>query len=413
MSKISNEIVIDTLPNGLTLIVEAIPDVESVAYELSMPGGIALDPADYIGSSLLLSELTTRGAGEFNSRELSDAFDARGVRHSESASMDRISYRGAMPGEQLADALKLVSMMVQQPLLPEQDIAGIKNILLQDIASLKDNPARRSLMEMSQRLYPEPYNRPAVGNAEGINHCSILEQRGEFDRLYFPEGSVLSVAGKCSKSGVSQAVKRALGQWKGKAMSLPVFGQFQTAGVHHVQVDSSQLQIVLAWPSCPFGHRHHYSIKVLNSILAGGMFGRLFSEVREKRGLVYDVSCFHKSTRDYGVMVAYAGTTPERAEETFSVMKRTIADAAYGLTEEELLRAKITLKAGMIMSEESTASRASSNCYDWWIDKRVRTLDEVIEGINGVSETSIKECVEEFPFANYSILTLGKVALNG
>ena len=159
---------IETLANGLTVILEQIPNVESVAYELQIPGGIILDDEAAVGASLVLAELTSRGAGSLGSRELSDAFENRGIRHGESAGHDRFVYRGLLLSEHLDEALRLVSLMVREPSLPEQEIDNIRNILLQDIASLADDPARRSMVELFQRYYPAPFGRPGHGSAEGI-----------------------------------------------------------------------------------------------------------------------------------------------------------------------------------------------------------------------------------------------------
>ena len=133
------------LENGLTLIVEEMTHVESVSYDLIVPGGFVADPHDQIGASLVLAELIGRGAGKYDSRELSEAFDGLGIRHGEGAGADRFTLGGSLVADALPTALELVSLIVREPRLPDDEVPNIRSLLLQDIDSLPDNPARRAI----------------------------------------------------------------------------------------------------------------------------------------------------------------------------------------------------------------------------------------------------------------------------
>ena len=121
-TKIPDNIMIRTLKNGLTVIVEPMPDFESVALELHIPGGITHDDERHLGACLLLAELSTRGVDGLSSEELSNEFDARGIRHSEAAGHDRFVYRASLLSEHLGTAMDLVSRMVLNPTLPEDEV---------------------------------------------------------------------------------------------------------------------------------------------------------------------------------------------------------------------------------------------------------------------------------------------------
>lgn len=395
------------MANGLVVIVESIPHVESAAYDLLIPGGILTDDEERIGESLILAELTSRGAGNLDSRALSDRFDEHGIRHSESVGHDKFTYHGSLLADKLEPALELVGMMVREPMLPEDEIDSIKSILLQDIQSLKDNPARRAMVELSRRYYPGPYSRPSLGEQEGIEAVTIDSLRSMWSKHFRPAGSVLSVAGKVNPEEVFGQAEKLFGAWKGDAVTLPKFGTQPKHASYHIDFESAQLQITLAYPSAPFGDRHYYTAKVANGVLSGGMFGRLFIEVREKRGLCYSVFSRHAATKSYGTMLAYAGTTPERAAETLDVMVKELRSLRGTVEAEELSRAKANLKAGLIIGEESTSSRAGSNATDWWLDRRIRTLDEIQAEIDKVSTDSIDEFLKAYPADSFSLLTLG------
>jgi predicted Zn-dependent peptidase len=141
------------------------------------------------------------------------------------------------------------------------------------------------------------------------------------------------------------------------------------------------------------------------------MFGRLFIEVREKRGLCYSVFARHSATKYYGTMLVYAGTTPERAHETLQVLTAELQKVIGSVEREELSRAKANLKASLVIGEESSGARAGSNASDWWLDKRVRTLDEIKAGIDTVDSALVDRCMKEFSSRSYMLLTLGSKRL--
>ncbi|RIL08752.1 MAG: hypothetical protein DCC75_08150, partial [Proteobacteria bacterium] len=119
--------------------------------------------------------------------------------------------------------------------------------------------------------------------------------------------------------------------------------------------------------------------------------------------------------KDYGVVTAYAGTTPERAQETLDVLLAELRNMPGTVTGEELSRSKINIKSALVIGEESTSSRASSNLQDWWVGKRVRPLEEVISAIDAVDLREIDAYLHAFEPKSVMLLTLGskELRLNG
>ena len=400
-------VTIERLENGLTVIVEQIQHLESAAYDLLIPGGILCDRDGFEGASLILAELSCRGAGGLDSKAFSDAFDDAGIRHGEGAGHDRFSYRGALLAEKLPLALGLVAHMVLDPALPDDEIESIKSLLLQDITALEDSPSRKVMVELAQRYYPYPYSRSSLGTLAGISAATAAHVRAEWERLYHPDGAILSLAGKVDPDGVIKEVRRKFLRWQGKAVVMPPFGSLPKHEAFHIHSESAQLQIALAYPSVKFGDVLYYPAKIATGILSGGMFGRLFIEVREKRGLCYSVFCRHSATQEYGTVIAYAGTTPERAHETLEVLLKELRSVAGTVSEEEFGRAKANLKASLVISEESAGARASSNCSDYWILKRVRSLKEILAEIDKVSIEQVNEYFAAYAAGSFMLLTLG------
>jgi len=401
-----------TLSNGLTVIVEEIPHVKSASYSLLIPGGVVLDQANSVGASLVLAELTSRGAGNLNSREFSEALESLGIRHSESGGYERFEYRGALLSDKLEDALRYLSLMILEPKLEEDEIPNIQNSFLQDIAAINDNPGRRAMIQLNKSYYPAPYGRTSMGEKSGIESVTLKLLKEEWEKKYVPSGSVLSIAGNVQATDVYTLVEKYFGNWKGEAVEYPKFGELKSDSYEHIEFDSAQLQIALMYPSATFGDSSYYAAKVANEILSGGMFGRLFIEVREKRGLCYSVMSRHSANRQTASVLAYAGTTPARAHETLEVMVRELQTLKGTVNDEELSRARANILASLIIGEESSASRAASNAGDWWLGARVRSLDEMKEQVQAVTKEDIDVYLERYPASSFALLTLGSRRLD-
>ena len=399
------------LSNGLCIIVEEMDHLESASYDLAIRGGLITDEPSHLGANIVLAELIGKGAGDLDSRGLSEAFDSAGIRHGEGVGMDRFSLSGSLVASKIDRALELVQAMVRTPRLPAEDIQPIQSVLLQDLESLKDSPARRAMLELSKRFYPEPYNRSSLGQREGILSTDRALMQRLHGALFRPEGAVLSIAGKVEAQRIFAAVEELFGDWQGSSVPLPSFGARPKHDYVHIPDQSAQSQIVLAAPSVRFSDELYYEGKLVASILGSSMFGRLFVEVREKRGLCYSVYARHASTNLFGTMSAYVGTTPERAQESMDVLLGELQRLPGTITQDELNRSRTNLKASLIMGEESPGSRAGSNTTDWWLLKRVRTLQEIQEAIDAVTLDSIEEFLRRYPFAPCSVLTLGSAAL--
>jgi predicted Zn-dependent peptidase len=400
------------LSNGLTVVVEELEHVESAAYDLLIPGGLIVDDKETKGATVVLADLLGRGAGPYASRELSDAFDSLGVRHGEGAGLDKFALSGVLVADALEGALQLVSHMVQEPRLPEGEIDPIRSLMLQDIAALKDNPGRRAGVELNARYYPDPYNRSTLGDAEGLGRVN-RETVERLCRSYFrPDRAILSVAGKVQSEAVFALVNRLFGGWEGTARVTPAFSQINPHDYFHIESDSAQVQILMASPSVPFGADGYYAGKLAVSLLGASMFGRLFVEVREKRGLCYSVYARHASNNSYGTVTAYVGTTAERAQESLDVLMQEMHGLKGTVRDDELERAKVNLKASLVLGEESPGSRASSNATDWWLLGRIRSLTEISSEIDKVSKDSIDAFLSQYPFSPCSLLTLGNRKLD-
>jgi predicted Zn-dependent peptidase len=218
------------------------------------------------------------------------------------------------------------------------------------------------------------------------------------------------VAGNVEWQPLLDQVGRLFGDWQGGAEPELTLGR-QPKPHEHLQKDTTQTQIGIAYPSVPIGHPDYYAAQGAVHVLSGGMSSRLFTEVREKRGLCYSVWASYQTFKDRGSILCYAGTTNERAQETFDVTLNELLRLQNGIEDEEVQRVQAGLKSSLIMQQESTNARAGALASDWYFLGRVRSFDEIQTAIDSLTPANIVTHLKKFPPKEFTIVTLGPQAL--
>jgi predicted Zn-dependent peptidase len=175
----------------------------------------------------------------------------------------------------------------------------------------------------------------------------------------------------------------------------------------HLQDDSAQVHIGLMTETVKPSDEDYYNARVAVSVLSGGMSARLFKEVREKRGLCYAIGATYHGLKEAAGMICYAGTTPEKAQQTLDVIMAEFTRLSEGISEEEIERAKVGLKSMLVLHSESSSSRASGIGSDYYVLERVRCLDEIKSKIEATSVDSVLGFLRNNRFKDFTIVTIG------
>lgn len=400
-----------TLANGMTLIVERMDHVRSAALNFLVPAGCVYDPPQNLGVASVLSDLITRGAGKRDSRELSLALDNLGLDRDETVGSIHVRFWGATLARNLSPALELYADILRRPHLPAGEIEAVRALALQDIQSLEDEPRQKVLIELRRRHYPMPLGQDRRGTPEGVGSLTPDVIRRHYRRLFRPRGTILAVAGNVQWEPLRDQVERLFGDWEDREEPVLRFTPPAERRAH-LDKDTTQTQIGIAYPSVPIGHEDYYAAQGAVNVLSGGMSARLFTEVREKRGLCYAVWASYQTFKDRASVICYAGTTNERAQETLDVTLSELHRLKEGIEEEEVERVRAGLKSSLIMQEESTSARAGSLASDWYYLGRVRSFDEIQAAVNDLTPTKIADHVRRHAPRDLTIVTLGPRALN-
>ncbi|MFW6145719.1 MAG: M16 family metallopeptidase [Planctomycetota bacterium] len=400
------------LDNGLTLVGERMEHVVSAAMDLAVPLGAARDGRDLAGAAGVISEWLFRGAGERDSRQLNEALDRLGCHHDESVHSELLHLSATQIHQNLRDVLGLYGDIVRRPRLRAETFEPCRDLAMQELAGLDDQPSRKCLLELAERFYPAPLGASPLGRTDALSALTDDACRRHARHRLAPDGAILAVAGQFDWDALVGWAEEAFGDWRGEALE-PLGPAPPVGGVDHEQRDTAQMQIGLAYAAATIDDEHYYPARLAEMVLSGGMSGRLFTEVREKRALVYSVHARYRAVRGAAGMFVYAGTTPQRAQQTLDVTAAELNRlAAEGITEAELATGKTQLKSALIMQGERTSLRAGGLVADWHRLGRLRSLDEIAAAVDAVTVDEVAACLQAYPPRAFTGYFIGPQPLN-
>lgn len=392
------------------------PWVQSAAFSLLLPAGSAYEGAAGLnlggGAATMAAEWISRGAGPRDSRELLTALDNLGVSHAESAQTMHTSLAVATLASNLDPALEIFADMVLRPHLDDDEVEPIRALCLQNLRSLEDDPATKVIYELRRRHFPDPWGRPSPGTPEGVAALTPQDLRNFLQATYRPNGAILGVAGAIDWLKLRDTVGRLFGDWQPRPEP---FVADRPAGPRrdHIVRETQQIQIALAYPAPTVASPDYYRARAAVAILGGYSSARLFTEVREKRGLCYSVYASYESQLNRAAMLCYAGTSTDRAQQTLDVMLAEIDRLGReGVALDELDTMRAGLKSSLIMAQESSMSRSGSLATDWYFLGRVRPIGEISAALDALTAESVSGYAGQLRNTReMTVLTLGPSAL--
>jgi len=396
--------------NGLQLVAEPISGARSLSMTVLLPAGAAAEPADRQGVSTVLSEMICRGAGTLDARAHSDALDQLGVQRDTSTGTVHLRLSATMIGTKLLEALPLLMDMVRRPMLAESALPPSRDLALQALDSLEDEPQSKVMMQLRERHFPMPLGRSTMGVREHIEALTVQDVRAFWQSRFVPEGTIIGVAGFFDWDQLIRELESIVADWTGRADE-PVPTDPAPRGYAHTHAETTQVHIGVAHDAIPETHSDAMVQRAAVAVLSGGMSGRLFTEVREKRGLCYSVGARYASHRQMGAVLSYAGTTAPRAQETLDVLVGELRRVSEGATESEFQRAIVGMKSRLVMQGESTGARAAAIASDQFLFGRPRTLDELAAEVDKVTLDRLNRFLREHAPGDMTITTIGPNAL--
>lgn len=402
---------LERLENGLRVAFEPIAGMATCSLCWLVPAGTAGDPAGAAGEgeTTLLSELILRGAGQLDSRAWSDALDGLGCERRTTANPFHTLMTATMMGKRLAQALPLLADAVLRPRLDAEHLDPVRRLALQALEGLSDDPQHLVMLRLAERFLPAPYNRTGYGHPQGLEAATMPGLRDSWRRRAVPAGSILAIAGAVDPTEAMPVIRRAFADWNG-SVEEPMPSAAPIGGVDHLVMDTAQTHLAIALPAPTDSHADATALRLASLVLGGESSSRLFTEVREKRGLCYSVGASVSLGRDRGMLQVYAGSTPQRAGQTLSCIRGELERLAKGISQDEFDRARTGLKSRVVMQGESAAARASSVAGDLFRLGRVRSLADLAGEVDRLSLQAVNDAIRRHWSADWmERLTLASI----
>jgi predicted Zn-dependent peptidase len=400
------------LKSGMVILGEPMEAVQSVAFGFMLPAGASRLPEGCCGAANIIEDWLFRGAADMDSRALGAALDSLGLNRSSSVGSGHLSIGAALEAENLAAALELYAKITRQPRLDDELFELAKQLALDHLAGLDDNPRQKVMLKLREQFYPQPLGRSTVGEADQLKSLTAEKTRQLVKQYFNLSQTIFAVAGKYDFDALCGQMERLFdSESKQELEAIKLLGK--GPAYTHIHNDGAQVHIALCTPTVKPGDDEYYNAQMAVSVLGGGMSARLFTEVREKRGLCYAVGANYHSLREAAGILCYVGTEPQTAQQTLDCIIEQFDKLKDGISEQEIARAKIGLESALIMSSESSASRVARIASDYYVLGRVRSLDEIKEKIEQTSAESVQRFLQRNPFEDYTVVTIGpqKVAL--
>ena len=368
--------------NGLTLLGEKMPAVQSAAMTLLLPAGSAGDPIDRSGSAAVLSDLVLRGAGDRDSRQLTDYLDRLGLQRSSSVSVYHTRFSCAAVADRVVESLPAYADIVRRPHLPQTGFDAARDLALQALEGLDDDPRQKLLVKLREWFLPSPLGRNPMGEIKHLKKLTLELCKQDWKQRYHANGAILALAGNIEFERIMDEAARHFGNiqpMKDKPMDMsPPPGPY-----HHERQKSEQTHIGIAYPSVPETDANYYVVRAAMEVFGGGMSGRLFTEVREKRALCYSVwagySIHEIDGGDSWLRRHQQRPRPGHARlhsRRIHRLSRRNHPARIGSSQDR--------PQGQLRScrANRTSARAGAIAHDYFMRGRIRTLDEIKAAID-------------------------------
>ncbi|MGB6119967.1 MAG: pitrilysin family protein, partial [Mesorhizobium sp.] len=373
--------------------------VPIVSIRFAFKGGSTQNPADRQGLANLMTGLFDEGAGDLDSDAFQIKLDDAGAEMSFSSSPDAIFGAMRMLADSQDAAFDLLRLAVTSPRFDQAPIDRIRGQILAGIRASANDPAEKSRVAWRQALYPgHPYSLPEEGTAETLASITRADLAGFHKRQFARDNLTVGVVGAIDAETLKRRLDQVFGALPQKA-ELTTIARTDVKFGQEIRVDYAlpQTSIQLAWPGIERDDKDYFAAYLMNHILGGGTFSsRLFSEVREKRGLAYGVDSFlYNRDYDAGLMVSTA-TRADRAAETLSIIRAEVKRMAdEGPTEAELEFAKkYVIGAYAIANLDSSSAIARTLVQLQMDDLGMDYIQRRVELINSVTLDQVKDAAK-------------------
>jgi predicted Zn-dependent peptidase len=395
-----------TLPNGIRVISETMPRVETLALGAWVDVGTRFEPAEVNGVAHLLEHMAFKGTTTRSAKAIAEEIEQVGGSLNAYTSRDSTAYYARILADDTALAVDLLADILQRSVFDPEELEKERHVVLQEIGQVNDTPDDLVFDLFQETAYPDqPLGRSILG-PEAIVAAMPREALIAYMREHYtPERLVFAAAGKIEHERLVDLVGNAFADLPRQPRMATPPGRYLGGHRLDTREELEQVHFCAGVEGLSYTDPDFFALQVLSTALGGGMSSRLFQEARENRGLCYSITTFTASYEDGGLLGIYAGTAAEDVAELAKVIQGETGTLISHPGEAEIARAKAQLKASLLMSLESCYAVCEELARQLLCLKRRVPTAEVLARIEAVDQAAIRRVGERLFGARPATLT--------
>ncbi|MDD2752041.1 MAG: pitrilysin family protein [Candidatus Omnitrophica bacterium] len=387
------------LNNGLRIIAHSMPDMQSLSLGIWIKVGGRYETFKNKGVSHFLEHLLFKGTKKYSCREIKESIEGVGGSLNGFTSEELTCYLVKIPGRFLDLALNVLSDMVLNPLLPKIEVEKERQVILEELKMYKDQPQSYVSELLDELLWPDqPIGATIIGTVESVQNTGKEYIASFKESHYTAPNIIVSAAGLLDYAKLEKGVEKIFAKQKKQLPNTFLAAKEiqDSSRVKLFRKDTEQTHLAMGFHSFRRDHPLKHALGLLNVVLGGNMSSRLFNELREKRGLAYEIGSAPKRFYDTGAFVVHAGIDNHKVNESIELILRELNKIKEGLvTQDEFKRAKDFYLGQLLLALEDTMDNML------WIGETTATLDrtftiaEIISEVKKVKREDIREAARQ------------------
>lgn len=393
------------LSNGLTVLFEK-RDVDVTTVMLGVRYGSAYDSIEEKGMAHFIEHLCFKGTEKRNVRQIAEEVEKLGGDLNAFTAEELTAYHVKLPSKHLEVAMDVMFDVFFNPLFPKEEVSKEASVIVEEIKMHRDNPMRHTLEKIKENLYGGAFGMFGAGTQEGVLGMTRDQLMKRHDEVYVPSNSIFCVVGNNRFEDIISLAEKLTQQVAGSRSQ--VAGRLEVPEIvlqnlERVESrrDLHQVNVALGVHFPRASDKDRYAAEIFSTVLGRGMSSKLHEEVREKRGLVYDVRSDLDVGKNYGYLVIWAGTDPAKVGEVKKICRSEFGKMGE-LTEEELRKAKVQVVGNRKVEGEGSGETAV-NLIMSEIAGNVEDYYDYEAKVNAVTLEDVRKLAAKTEFASFSL----------
>jgi predicted Zn-dependent peptidase len=382
---------VTSLPTGLAVVTETAPHVKTAAIGVFVAAGSRYECAGEHGLSHFIEHMAFKGTRRRSAREIAETIEDVGGDLNAETGVERTSYFARVLGNDAELALDVIGDLLTDSAFDPEELEREKNVIIQEIGAVEDTPDDLVFDLLTATAWPDqPIGRPILGTREGVEAFDRPAIDGYLSRRYNAGATVVAAAGAVEHDHIlslAQSRLERLPPTPAPAETRAAYRGGETKRSRRLE----QTHVVVGFEGRPAGAPDHDAAQVFAAAAGGGMSSRLFQEVREKRGLAYSIYGFHWDFIDTGLFGFYAGSADRDVAEVVAASLDCLAEAAHGLEESEIRRAKAQMKVSLVTALEQPAARVHQLSRQMQVYGRPLSFNEMLARVDAITVEEVRK----------------------